>query len=318
MRLTSGKPAGLIVDHMAGLGEDGRRRLHGSGHCELQSPLVAGEEVVVRFAFGIGETGIGAGGGLAIAWRWPIDWADLQTDDVAGEGYLSAEVTAGEAQVEVVYHHRGGFDPWPHHIELQVVEGSLKVGDRVEVVCGESENGGGWRAPTLVARDAGFLMLVNPTGGAHWIRLLDPPNFDINPGPAVRLVVVASSEAVAGEKATVIVRGEDRWGNPAEADAGTPELCLVQDGNEQSVEAVEVLQYPAVYHFQVSFGQEGACHFVARAGHLMAESNPVRVLAQPPERRLFWGDLHSGQTDTGCGAGTLEEHFDFARDAAGL
>jgi len=317
MRLTSCKPGGFVVQHMAAMADEERWRAHGRGHCDLPNPLVAGQQVVVRFAFDIGELEFGVGGGLAIAWRWPIDWADLQTDDATADGYLAATVPVGAAEIEVVYHRRGGFDPWHHHIELRVKEGCLRAGDRVEVVCGERGDAG-WRAPTLVARDAGFLMLVRAGGDDDWIRLPDPPFFDINAGAAVRLVAIAPAEVVAGEMATVIVRGEDQWGNPARLAGEGPELCLAQDGDEQRIDAVEVLEYPAVYHFKVSIDRVGTCRCIARAGDLITESNPLRVLGEKPPRQLFWGDLHSGQTDTGCGAGKLEEHFDFARDAAGL
>ncbi len=47
-------------------------------------------------------------------------------------------------------------------------------------------------------------------------------------------------------------------------------------------------------------------------------SNPFRIHTEPPERSVFWGDLHAGQCDIGCGAGSLAEHYAFGRDIAGL
>ena len=45
--------------------------------------------------------------------------------------------------------------------------------------------------------------------------------------------------------------------------------------------------------------------------------HPITVHADAPGPRLYFGYLHSGQTDVGCGAGSLSGHFDHAR-AAGL
>jgi len=62
------------------------------------------------------------------------------------------------------------------------------------------------------------------------------------------------------------------------------------------------------------FTQPGT-HFISvrdAATGLEASSNPIRVTAQPPELRLFWGDLHS-QTFFSDGLRVPEELFHFAR-----
>ena len=51
---------------------------------------------------------------------------------------------------------------------------------------------------------------------------------------------------------------------------------------------------------------------------LKAVTNPVRITAEPPPLRIFWGDLHAGQGWIGCGYGSVRHHFDYARHVAGL
>ncbi|MCB0085173.1 MAG: DUF3604 domain-containing protein, partial [Caldilineaceae bacterium] len=77
---------------------------------------------------------------------------------------------------------------------------------------------------------------------------------------------------------------------------------------------------PAVTHCVLRFSKPGDYRLRATlAGSaLQAASNPIRIHAERPEHQLFWGDLHSGQSEVGCGAGTLAEHYQFARDVAGL
>ena len=50
---------------------------------------------------------------------------------------------------------------------------------------------------------------------------------------------------------------------------------------------------------------------------LEATSNPIVCRTEAPEHALFWGDIH-GQTEMAVGAGSVGEHFHFARHAAAL
>ena len=65
------------------------------------------------------------------------------------------------------------------------------------------------------------------------------------------------------------------------------------------------------------FGGEGVYRMYACSAGFEGESNPIRIVSSNSPR-LYWGDLHAGQSDIGCGAGTLGDHFAYARDVAGL
>ena len=299
----SGFPGRGQVWHMGGLSAAERRRRHGAASCEPEGALVAGERVRVIFGFELGETEMGAGGRLRIAWRWPFDWTALGREDM--------EVSA-PAVVVADFVPRGDLDPWNHHIDLRVEEGRLRRGDRVDLVCGARN---GWGAPTFAAPSAGFLLLINPEGGDDWIRLPDPPSFALAPGPPVRLVAASPSGGVVGEKLGVMVRAEDKWGNPtplAEVPRAHPE-----EGMSWNAEGMDP---PGVYRFALRWRAPGVYRprFEAAGAGLQAVGNPVRVHPASPAMKLFWGDLHSGQTDIGCGAGSLEDHFAYARKVAGL
>jgi hypothetical protein len=78
-----------------------------------------------------------------------------------------------------------------------------------------------------------------------------------------------------------------------------------------------LLRFP-VYEYRVCFSEAGVHRMKAKSGALEDESNPLRVYLEKPEQCLFWGDMHAGQSEIGCGAGSLEDHFMYARDVAGL
>ena len=288
-------PGGGRVWHQSGMDDAERRRVHGEGLCRMPTTLEAGSTVAVEFAFAIGETEIPAGGKLRLAWRWPFDWAEPAAMIVRADG----------AEMAVAFQQQGDLNPWQHHIELAVVAGELRHGERLELTCD------GWGAPTFATRGAAFLMLINPDGGRDWIRLVNPGHYAVAPAAAESLVAIAAAEGGVGEALSVRVRGEDRWGNPAPL-ATRPVLSGAE------IEAVGEEGDWHGYLFRARWPAPGIYRLDAESGILAAESNPVCIRAGRPERRIFWGDLHAGQTEIGCGAGGLKEYFDYARCAAGL
>ena len=306
--------------------DEERWQAQGRGYFEPVQPVVAGAFTTLTFHFEIGQTGIPVGGRLRVVWRWPLDWADLQTEDPRADGYMVVSTTGSEdVEMRATYLRRGDLIPWNHQIELEVTRGELQPGDQVHLRCGEKSGGGrGWGAPTFSVPAAGFLMLINPDRSDKWLQLTEVPGLPIVPGPPLRLVVVSPSGGMAGEHLEVVVRAEDQWGNAALVLSGPPAFEVLAEGGEEqaavTVEEVELLEDHQVYRFRVRCDQAGACRFRAAVPGtgLQAESNPVRIHSEPPALRLFWGDLHAGQGEIGCGVGSLAHFFTFVRDAAGL
>ncbi len=328
MRLTTGYgPDKPEIWHASEMSLEERRKSHGEGSYQPPEALVAGEFTTVSFEFCLGANGLAVGGVLGVAWRWPFDWSALQTDDPRADGYVCwttrQKEDATPAMFVAKYEAYGGIEPYHHYLALELKQGTLQAGDTLRVVCGETRDGGrGWRAPTCAAREARFLMLVAPEGKQRWTELPPGPAFAINPGPPSRLVLIAPSDVVVGETAAaqgpVVARVEDRWGNATSADE-PPTLSLLE-GQGFQCRAVSATTAPPAYHYDVSFDRPGTYRLEARlpGASLTAVSNPIRAHAQAPERRVFWGDLHSGQSLIGCGAGSLAEHYAYGRDAAGL
>ena len=319
MRLTSGIPGQPSVWHMADMSIEDRRRQYGRGYFEPRQAVVAGAYMTLTFHFELGETEILTGGRLRVAWRWPFDWTDLQTSTPQADGYMTVSAPAG-ITIEASHHPLGDLNPWNHHIDLTVTQGRLQRGDRVQLVCGNRANGSrGWRAPTFAASSAGFLLLINPDNRPRWIQLPDAPGFPIIAGPPVRLVVVTASDGVVGEPVSVIVRAEDKWGNPTQLPDTGPQLTGLPE-QAVTISKTEVPSDVSVYHFEARFEQPGDAQLIASVPgmDLSARSNPVHIHAKRPPLQLYWGDLHSGQTDIGCGAGSLADHYTYARDVAGL
>lgn len=319
-------PATPELHHHFGLTDDERIRRHGQGTHTPISELTVSQPTQVAFEWTIGEEPVTAGGELLVCWRWPFDWSDLQTEDPADDGFMRAELyPASEnpepAELAPTYNWFSGIEPWHHQIHVKVKSGELRTGDRVRLICGEGQNGEGtWRAPTCVDNSCEFLMAIDFRGDQIRNRLVQQPSFRVAPGPAVRLVAVVNSDTVAGESAELIVRGEDCWGNPTTLDTPIELTVSTADGQAASAQlgAIESDSVRPAYPHRVTIQDAGRFVIHASSGDLAATSNALTVHNSKPERSLFWGDLHSGQTEIGCGSGTLAESYAFGRDCAGL
>ncbi|MGE3809789.1 MAG: DUF3604 domain-containing protein, partial [Gemmataceae bacterium] len=308
MRLTSGYgPTRPEIDHVTGLSLDERRRQHGHGSYRLPEKLSAGTLIEAAFTLELGRLAVPAGGKLGIVWRWPFDWGELQTRAPAGPGFVRID---GPVPLAAEYDPYGGIEPYHHQLLLHVQREALAAGSLVRVEMSR------WRTPTCALRDARFLMLVDPHGDNRWTELPGGTSFDVSAGDPARLVALAPSDVTLGEELTVIVRADDRWGNPTRL----PALPVLTPTFGASAAEPVVIDWPAAYHCAVRFERAGThrLRFEVPGTSLVAESNPIVVHTEPPARRLFWGDVHSGQSAIGCGAGTLADYYAFARDAAGV
>ncbi len=329
MIIASGQPGQPTVWHDVELSATERRRRYGLVACTPCRSFVAGEWVALEFTFTIGETELGPGGRLALAWAWPLDWTDLQFEDPGGDGFTTIAVQSGHgsattAELGLRYFRQGPFDPWQHHLELTVVRGRLAEGDMVVLTCGDQSQGGkGWRVPTFRLRNLEFVTLLDPDRSDHWHRLPPMEGLSVVPGLPVRLVAVAPGDGLVGETGTVIIRAEDRWGNasmPVHARPQVRELCTEPAGPLLELGEAVACAHPPVVQVPVRYKASGLTRLEVRLpdSDLSAQSNPVQIATEPPKWRRFWGDMHSGQSEVGCGVGSMAEHFTYARDAAGL
>lgn len=329
MLIASVAPFGRAeILHHFDMPDEERRRRHGAGtHTPIDS-LTVSEATTVLFEWQVGEEPVITGGDLLVVWRWPFDWSDLQADNPGGDGFMQMEflpvggdtdASSADVELSLRYNWIAGIEPWHHQIRINVVSGELRQGDRVRLTCGDqSQGGGGWRAPTCIDDECRFLMLIDHCGEQRRNRLVPQSAFHITPGAAVQLrAVVVQSDAVVGQPATLIVRGEDCWGNAA-ALPELPQITLAEGKGDVSITPLEADTVRPASHFAVTFSAVGDYRLNVTADRLSSETNRVCVRDSLPDLQLFWGDLHSGQTQTGCGSGSLTQSYAFARDVSGL
>ena len=303
--LYSGESDQGRVYHHSDLPDDERKRLHGSVTAHVPGTITAGSRVDCSVRVQIGETPLNEGAGIRVAWRWPFDWADLQQDNASASNWLSVSAP-DDVQLEVTYEHRGNLNPLHHDIDIRVASGALEAGDSIEVSCNE------WDAPTFATDDGYFIVVISPEGNDDWIRLVDPPRFRILPGEPDRLVAISPADGFVGEEAVIRVRALDEWENATPIDPPHLRCDGAEIGQPTACPRFPVWEYPVTWTVP-------GVHRVSVVGDgYSCVSNPTRVTKTEPSHRLYWGDLHAGQSEIGCGAGSLDHHYAYARDVAAL
>lgn len=329
MLLTSGQPDKGQIHHLPEMSAQERAQAYGTISCEGPSRVQVASFSTVRFLFEAGAQGLPPGGRLRITWRWPFDWHELQTDDASAAGYMTLRVVPASSRasgpsVAITREHTWNFDPWNHIIEVAVTDGDLGPGDRIYLVCGDQSGGGpGWRVPTFACKTAPFLTAVSLDGQRDWYQLNELPTITTEPGEAVAVEVMAPSTGIVGEEFELLAKAVDAWGNPTPLQS-EPELTLQPALDSWSPHWSAAESDPPVQRYRTRIDTTGTFRVCARAlgtggRELLTTGNPITVEeAAPTGRRLFWGDIHSGQTEIGCGAGSLADHYRYARHAAGL
>ena len=272
--------------------------------------VVAGEFGTWRLVFVVGAVGLDSGGVVRIGTDSDTDWGLPQVQDPKGADYLNV---AGPAGAEVA----------TQVVDLTAVNlvntgRALVEGEEVLVTFGDRSGGGpGSRSQTFIEVRRYFWIEVDVDASGDFVPIAARPELSVVGGDAVRLVVVAPSDAVAGEEFLISVKAEDRWGNPASRYRGS--VSISGAGIAVGTDEIEFDEEcgGVVWVDGCRITETGEHRVVARdedAG-LEGVSNPIVATETQSQLRLYWGDPHGGQVVDPYKIG---DFFQYARDVAGI
>ncbi len=297
-----------------------------------QTEFVAQTKVTVDQVYTVGEGGMDSGDGLRIedpllhGMRWSKYGATVLdsrrctplTDDYRGasNGLVTA-TTTGAAELGL---ERNTGDTQLHayaYSDVWVEDGYLEQGDEIRVRYGDDSTieDCGHQVPDRAFTAVPWRIFEHVEGS--FVQLDPTPQFDVLAEDVVALLwVVAPSMAVTGEPLRLKIAVLDRLGNPVPASGltatveeayGGTALELDED-NPGWVDLELVLEEPGVHRIAVS------------AGEHERTSNPIVVLEEEPEYRLYWGDLHThhGHTRVLEDGTRVDENHAYARDVLAL
>ncbi|MCK5529266.1 MAG: DUF3604 domain-containing protein, partial [Kiritimatiellae bacterium] len=220
--------------------------------------------------------------------RFAGDFGTPQFDDPSKANFCSVS-TEADCRIEPRWDPKGNTRPWGKALYLKIRGGFLDVGDKLEVVFGDTSQGSpGWRIQTFCEDTFEFKTLVDPFATYQFKELPDSPTIKIVSGKAVKAVCVAPSQVQKNIAFTAYLRLEDRWGNAVDK-----AIACAQSGlKECGIHTVECVDQDT---------------------GLKAVSNPINVWNEVSTISHWWAEFH-GQSEETIGTNSVDEYFSYARD----
>lgn len=274
-------------------------------------PVEAGSYASFTLVFTAGRFGMDDTGSIRICTRQVSDLGKPQFSDPAAPNYVTAEASNG-ARLTLEFHPKLAMRPWSRTLTVTVARGFLAPGDTITVRLGDRSGGSpGLRMQTYCEERFHFLTLADVFATCNWAVLPDQPWVEVVPGPPVRRLAILPTRRAPGEPFALLLRADDRWGNPAPLPAGTQHLL----GNQAIAGLPDSFEWPEGAR---AHRIEGLSTAAAQAVVVLwneTPSNPMRV----GEGGLtpYWADLH-GQSGETVGTGHIDSLARYARDLAGV
>lgn len=289
----------------------------------LVTPITVGvrEPVTWELKFELRELQMSVGGGIKVRFAKGFFPHAPQSAEPGAPGYVSATTSSSSARVAVTQVSQTDaavdwdMDRNAYVVTVLVLDAPLEMGESITLTYGSDPPIDA--APAAAYSDQIFIA-CDRLGKGVYTELRQRPRVKSVPRSASYLAGYMPSTAVVGEPVTATIMAMDRFENLAVDYAGT--LQISSTGPEATIPGVvEVGEGDGGgTSIEATFSQPGVATITAvdaRAGWT-AVTNPIWITEQPPESRIYWGDLHSHTNVSYDGIGTGS--FDYARDVARL
>jgi hypothetical protein len=275
-------------------------------------PAIAGKRGTWQLSYTSGSRGLPVGASVRIYTDTDTDWEAPQFHDPTDDGY--SRVTAPEGvRVSVRIESQRSW-------RLFVAGRDVAPGETITLLLGDTTFGSsGIRPQTFAEKERFFWFYLDTADNGETVRLESAACLEIAADSPDRLVVHAPSTVTVGEAFRVLIKAEDRWGNPSGCFAGTVEVS--GDGIDATADAQQVDfsrdETGAVWVAGFTATKTGMLSLTARdpGSGLETVSNPIETIDTAAEHQLLWADPHGGQLTLNS---KIAEFYRYARDVAGV
>jgi hypothetical protein len=289
-----------------------------------------------QVVYTVGKYGIDDGGSIRIARRSGMR---PQADDPKAPGYTTIKSNrkvrfiADTIPVARMTSRQDGLFESPRqsvragHIrpfwgafQIDVRDGSLYEGDQVVVTFGDTSEGSpGIRLKASREAEHLFKVFVDPFGTGLFKPIEGSPYITIIGEEAEEIQVVGPSQVTVGSPFSVTVRALDPGHNRSDPYRGNVSFES-EDSDAKLPGPYEFKEEDVGAHTfpDVKLSKPGLQRIAVKDdGRLSAVSNPIMVMEEEPDLKVYWGDMH-GQTKETVGTGSVPEYLSFVRDVAAL
>ena len=293
---------------------------HALGRAKItpNDDIVAGSVGTWRLSYTAGEGGIAVGGGVKVYTDTDSDWGTPQFIDPTAAEYFTVESPNGVLAAVT--------STGVKSIRIAIGGRNLEAGESITVTYGDTSGGGpGSRAQTFAEERRFFWVDVDTDGSGVWRTLADSPCKRVVADEPVLLRATAMPSTLAvGQTFRIVLKAEDRWGNPAGSFAGVVELegegfsCgprsvefAPEDNGVKWIDDVTA-DTPGVLRIKTRIAESSITSHKSPVTH---PANPVVVVETDPEHQLWWADPHGGQL---VHNEKFVDFFRYARDVSGV
>lgn len=196
---------------------DYRPDLMGHAVIDPAGPIEAGSWQSLVLTYTAGKFGIDDNGGLRLAFRTHCDMTPLQLKDPTAPGYLTIETPEG-VPFEADFTYRRNIRPWGKCVTL-LCKRFIKPGDQIVFRIGDTRFGSpGVRCQTHVEAAHQFRITVDAFATSDYTPLPEEeqPCLTIESGAPVKWKAILPTLRRGDDRFRLILKGEDRWGNPSD------------------------------------------------------------------------------------------------------
>lgn len=302
-----------------------------------QTELEAGEYTELIVTYEVGSAGLADGGWFKLVFKFYSDWALFQTTDPEADNYLSAVFRprlpfAGESdstvrELKIRFDQKGHERPYQKAIIVDIVDGYLKPGDRIELRLGDRSFGSrGTRVQTFVEDAFRFRAFVDTVGASRFAAVPGDIVLKIAPGQAAQGTILTPRLIRPQTEFVIGVRLDDIWGNLAPAPAKTGEHFRLDLYDANAPVPSLLRSYPVNWtadkawaHIHTRFDTEEDIRLELRSSKRKSPwtVSHLTISKDAPIPRALFADLHVHSEDT-VGVNNTLTNLTYARDAARL
>jgi hypothetical protein len=291
----------------------------GTAAMSRTEPVVAGSYADFTIVYTAGYFGIDDTGSIKICTRFATDMARPQFTAPDQPNYVSIVASNG-ATLEYRYDVKDNVRPWGKTLYIKIVKGFFREGDQLLVHVGDPSGGcPGMRMQTFCEDTFELKVLVDAFATYTYIELPTSPVLRIVPGAVACWKAQVPTLRRVGEPFRLLLKAEDRWGNPTDQVDTRVRLASTLPITELPQEVTFTPEGGGVQWFEnLSVTETGDLTVTVSdaQGMVVAESNPLRLVDQAG-LLPYWGELH-GQSEETIGTNSVHDYFSFARDKAGV
>jgi len=233
---------------------------------------IAGKKTNAILSIKIGEYGIADGGVIKILFRISSDIDDIQFTNSSLENYV--KLTSSNKNIILTGYSRSNglrgkvhARPWTNGFYIFVKNGYLLKGETLNIVFVNL------RMQTIVEDTFEFKTVVDAFATGEYIELESNPEIKVIPDKPSKLRLVAQTLTQPKQKTKVLIKLEDKWGNPCTNLSGK---FLITNNQQLNIKNKQVAFKKGKANLSLDF-QEGT-HFIrAKYGNLTSVSNPIVV-----------------------------------------